>query len=135
MNWSVPKREQVRTGHRLQPQHFGVDQRAAVGQGLGPAAALVEHHTVEGDDGADPALRRNVVAPFQFGQGFAQSASADFEFLSQLMLARQMKAVLHEAAFNAPDEFVDHPLFLVESYLSNHVQIDTRNGLGRARDI
>jgi UDP-glucose 4-epimerase len=80
-------------------------------------------------------LRGDVVPPFQFGQRFAQRASADLEFLSQLMLAGQQKAVLHEAAFDAPDEFVDHPLFLVKSYLSNHVQIDTRNKRGRARDI
>jgi hypothetical protein len=51
------------------------------------------------------------------------------------MLAGQQKAVLHEAALDAPDEFVDHPLFLVKSYLSNHVQIDNRNGCERARKI
>ncbi|CAI8982236.1 hypothetical protein EMIT0P12_80016 [Pseudomonas sp. IT-P12] len=117
-------RQQVRPRDRLQPQHFGVDQRPAVGQRLRPAAALVEHYAVEGDDGTYPALRRDVLAPFQFGQRLTQRAAADLEFLSQLMLARQQKAVLQEAAFDAPDELVDHPLFFVKSYLSNHVQIE-----------
>jgi len=35
------------------------------------------------------ALRSDVVAPLQFDQGFTQRATADLEFLSQLMFARQ----------------------------------------------
>jgi len=122
-------------GHGFEAQYFGVDQRASVRQCLSPAAALVEDHTVKGDDGTDPALRGDVFAPLQFGQCFAQRATADVEFLSQLMLTGQQKAVLHEATFDAPDELVDHPLFLVESYLSNHVQSDNRNVRGWAREI
>ena len=55
-----------------------------------------------------------------------KSMSAAYEFLSQLMLARQMKAVLHEAAFNAPDEFVDRRLTVqadtpVRAHLQNQI--------------
>jgi hypothetical protein len=40
------------------------------------------------------------------------------------MFTRQQNAVLHKAAFDAPDQLVDHPLFLVKSDMSSHVQIE-----------
>lgn len=116
--------EQVRAGHRFQAQDIGVDLRTGVLQGLGPATALVEHHAVKSDDGADAALGRDVVTPLEFSEGLTQGAAADRELFGQLMLSRQQETVGHHPTLDTADELVDDAFFLIKSNMSNHVQID-----------
>ncbi len=127
--------EQVRAGDRFQAQDFGGHHRAGVGQGLGPAAALVEHHAVEGDDGADTALGGDVAAALEFGQGFTQGAAADGKLFGQLVLARQQDTVGHHSTLDTADQLVDDAFFLIKSDMSNHVQIDNRKRPATASDL